>query len=506
MSNITKVDLQKSINSLHNQGWSERKIARELGVHRATVKRYVLDSKCTTPQTGKQGPISACEPYRKQVEQWYEQGLSVELIRQRLHTERSFKASYHSVYRFVKTLKVDESKRIYRMECEPGEEAQIDYGTLYLPIGEKGRRKKVHVLIVTLSHSRKSYVEAVLSQSSESFLRSLENAFRHFGGVPRTLCTDNLKAAVIKADWYEPELNPKLRDFAAHYGTVILPARPYMPTDKGKVEASVKYVKNNALKGRAFGSLAELNEHLRWWTAHVADKRIHGTTKRQVDTYFQSEEKAALKPLPSSLFPCYEEGRRRVQRDSYFELKGAYYEIPAQYIGQDIWVRWDAAMVRGFDQKMQQIAVHTRLQKGQYTRVLGLGGSRGSVQQTINYYRGRVIGLGEQASAWADEMIATDKDRAMRRLQGLLSLKGKYTAARINEAARKARINGQHTLRDLRLWLESPNEQETFSFLQQHELIRNPHSYDSLAKTGDLFNWNHQENNHDRTTPTAQPA
>src|SRR5690606_32911712 len=151
---------------------------------------------------------------------------------------------------------------------------------LFLPIGDQGRRKKVHVLIVTLSHSRKSYVEAVLSQSAESFLRSLENAFRHFGGVPEHLCPDNLKAAVITADWYEPELNPKLRDFAAHYGTVILPSRPYTPTDKGKVEAAVKYVKDNALKGKSFSSLAEVNEHLRWWTAHVADKRIHGTTKR----------------------------------------------------------------------------------------------------------------------------------------------------------------------------------------------------------------------------------
>lgn len=150
------------------------------------------------------------------------------------------KGSYHSVYRFVKGLDVDTGKRVWRMECEPGQEAQIDYGTHYMGIGDCGRLKKVHMLIVTLSHSRKSYVEAVLSQSSESFLRSLENAFRHFGGVPERLCSDNLKAAVIKADWHDPDLNPKLRDFAAHYDTVILPSRPYTPTDKGKVEAGVR--------------------------------------------------------------------------------------------------------------------------------------------------------------------------------------------------------------------------------------------------------------------------
>jgi hypothetical protein len=144
--------------------------------------------------------------------------------------------------------------------------------------------------------------------------------------------------------------------------------------------------------------------------------------------------------------------------------------------------------VRVFDKKMQKLASHVRLAKGQYSKVLGAGGCRGGVAQSTNYFRGKVIPMGEHVITWADNMIATDKERALRRLQGLLSLKGKYTKVRINEAARKACIHGQYTLRDLRRWLESPHDQETFSFLQQHELIRNPHSYDSLAKTGDLFN------------------
>lgn len=258
MSNITKVELQTSIITLRNQGWSERRIARELGVHHQIVKHYVSDSKCTNPHTGKQGPVSQCEPHRSRIKEWYESGLSIERIHQDLTVSHGFTGSYHSVRRFVKSLKVDEPQRVYRMECEPGQEAQVDYGTLYLPIGEKRQRKKVHVLLVTLSHSRKSYVEAVLTQNTESFLRSLENAFRHFGGVPQRLCPDNLKAAVIKAHWYEPQLNPKLSSFVEHYGTVILPARPYKPTDKGKVESGVKYVKNNALKGKDFESLSEV--------------------------------------------------------------------------------------------------------------------------------------------------------------------------------------------------------------------------------------------------------
>jgi hypothetical protein len=117
-----------------------------------------------TRKPGTHGPFSACEPHRGQIAQWYESGLSIKRIHSDLNA-LGFEGSYHSVYRFVKNLEVDEVKRIYRMECEPGQEAQIDYGTVYLPVGENGRKKKVHLLIVTLSHSRKSYVEAVLSQN-----------------------------------------------------------------------------------------------------------------------------------------------------------------------------------------------------------------------------------------------------------------------------------------------------------------------------------------------------
>ena len=481
------MEQKQAIEGLKAQGWSDRKIAKELGLHRATVKRY-RDSKCTTAQTGKVGLTSLCLKYESEIKTWYESGLSIERIHSDLKLKHDFQGSYHSVYRFVKGLDDSEPKRVHRMECEPGQEAQIDYGTLYLPIAENGRLKKIHILLVTLSHSRKSYVEAVLTQHSESFLRSLENAFRHFGGVPDRLCPDNLAAAVKKADWYEPEVNPKLRSFAAHYGSLIMPARPYTPTDKGKVEAGVKYVKNNALKGNSFTSLAEVNAHLRWWTAHVADKRIHGTTKRQVGAHFEADEKSALKPLPASLFPSFEEARRSVHRDSYVEIRGAYYEVPAQYIGKSLWVRWDGMMVRIFDQQMKRIATHTRLEKGKFSQVLGVGGCRGSVEESIGYYRNRVIGLGEHTLRWADALIAKCSDTALRRLQGLLGLKKKYTKAQINQAARKANIHGQYTLKELRLWLCNPHNQEIFSFLEQHELIRNPQSYDGIATTGDLFN------------------
>src|SRR5262249_42020878 len=160
------------------------------------------------------------------------------------------------------------------------------------------KRRRTHVFRIVLSHSRKAYSEAVYRQTTEEFVRCLENAFWHFGGVPRVLVPDNLKAAVEQPDWYDPELNPKLRAFAEHYGLAILPTRPRMPRHKGKTEKGVGYVKDNALKGRVFASLEEQNRHLLDWEASVADLRVHGTTRRQVGKVFREVERPALQRLP----------------------------------------------------------------------------------------------------------------------------------------------------------------------------------------------------------------
>jgi hypothetical protein len=141
---------------------------------------------------------------------------------------------------------------------------------------------------------------------------------------------------------------------------------------------------------------------------------------------------------------AYEEGRRRVHRDSYIEVKGSYYEVPAQYIGsKELWARWDATMVRVYDQKFEKLATYTRLEKGKFSQVLDVGGCRGNIAETVGYYRSRVIGMGDHTLRWADTLIAQCGDTALRRLQGLLGLKKKYTKAQINEAARKANIHGK---------------------------------------------------------------
>src|ERR1700759_2329777 len=323
MSNVLKVSLQTTIYSLADRGWSQRRIASELGINRETVRRYLRPAKSAISITGKQagateskpaisisgvgaGRRSRCERLVEVIAGKLEAGLSARRIYQDLVEQNDFRNSYQSVQRFVRKLRATQPQRVWRMEARAGEEVQVDFG-LGAPIDDgTSKPRRSWVLRMVLSYSRKGYSEAVLRQDTETFLRCLENGLRAFGGVPLLLNLDNLKAAVLKADWFDPEINPKLADFCRHYGLHVMPCRPYKPQHKGKVERGVGYVRANALKGRRFRSLSEENLFLKQWESQVADKRIHGTTRKQVGACFE-EERSHLQPLPNSLFPSFQE-------------------------------------------------------------------------------------------------------------------------------------------------------------------------------------------------------
>jgi transposase len=452
MSNILEVPQQQAIQALVAKGWSVRRIARTLGVNRRTVKRYASAApKCTTeviagseppdePKCTTQviaGSRSLCADFQEVIAPMLELGLSAQRIYQDLVAGHGFGGSYPSVSRYVAKLKANEPERVWRIECEPGEELQVDFG-LGAPLVEPGgKTRRTWLFRAVLSYSRKGYSEVVLRQDTETFLRVIENAVRHFGGVPRLLNFDNLKAAVIKADWYDPAMNPKLADFCRHYGMTPMPCRSYTPEHKGKVERGVDYAKNNALKGRRFASLGEQNAHLLHWEEQIADKRIHGTTRRQVAAAFE-EERRALQALPATIYESYQEGRRRVQRDSFVEVAKAYYEAPPEFIGRQVWVRWDGRMVRIFNDRMEQIACHTLLEPGKFSRCLGVRGLHGSIKQSADYWLSRAAALGDAAGGWARRALDARGAEAIRSIMGLCKLAEKRRADDVNAACAKA--------------------------------------------------------------------
>ena len=497
MSHVLKVSVQDAICSLSEKGWTARRIARELGLHRQTVLRYRQRSKCSAISTagsegveaskctristaGKKGRKSLCEVFEEAIAEKLEGGLSAQRIWQDLVEEKGFAGSYESVKRFVGRCKQREPTRIWRMECQPGEEMQVDFG-LGAPIElEEGRSRRSWVLRTVLSYSRKGYSEAVLRQDTETFLRALENALRHYRGVPLLLNLDNLKAAVLKADWYDPEINPKLADFCRHYGLHVTPCRPATPRHKGKIERGIAYVRANALKGRRFRSLVEENALLSRWEEHVADKRIHGTTCKQVAACFE-EERAHLQALPDSLFPCFREARRTVSRDSFVEVERAFYEAPPEYIGRQIWVRWDGRCVRLFNEHMEALQLHSRIEPGRFSRVLGAGGLSAPVLASCRWWISRARLLGEHCGAWAQAAFDLRGPEALRAIMGLCRLSDKHRAGVIDAACAKALSAGTRRLKDIQRLIERPGSQQgSLAFAESHPLIRDLKTYSAF--------------------------
>ena len=353
------------------------------------------------------GRHSNCQPWRTIIEAKQAQGLSAKRIHQDLVGDHGARVSYDSVRRFLRRLGWVRPLPFRRIERAPGEEAQVDFGTGAPIVGADGKRRRTHVFRIVLSHSRKAYSEATYRQTTDDFLHALENAFEHFGGVPQTLVIDNLKAAVKHPDWFDPELVPKVAAFAAHYGTVILPTKPYTPRHKGKVERGIDYVQENALKGRRFGTLEDQNRHLRDWEANVADTRIHGTTRQHVGRVFREVEQPALRPLPAERLANFHEAQRSVNRDGHVEVAKAYYSAPPEYLGRRVWVRWDARTVRIFNQRFEQIALHVRHEPGRFSTL----GEHLATEKINGIERGaawllsKVRVFGPHTTEWAQAML-----------------------------------------------------------------------------------------------------
>ncbi len=429
-----------------------------------------------SPPTTVASRKSECEPWRQVIQSKCDLGLSAQRIYQDLTTEYSFTGSYYSVRRFVGRLEPTRELPFRRLECGPGEEAQVDFGTGAPIIGPDGKRRKTHVFRIVLSHSRKAYSEAVYRQTTDDFLRCLESAFRHFGGVPKCLILDNLRAAVKKADWFEPELNPKVQSFGEHYGFAFWPTRPYTPRHKGKVEKGVDFVQDNALKGRRFTSLQEENRFLLDWELTVADTRIHGTTRRQVGKHFADVERGALLPLPLEPFPSFHEGRRIVHRDGHVEVDRAYYAVPPEYRSREVWVRWDGRLVRIFNERMQPIAVHTKHEPGRFSTPPQYIASQkiSAVERGAAWLLDKVITrLGPHSATWAKAMIQARGIEGVRVLQGLLSLASRQPASAIERACEVATSYGAYHLRTIRMLIkrEAP-KQEVMGFMDDHPMIR----------------------------------
>jgi hypothetical protein len=185
------------------------------------------------------------------------------------------------------------------------------------------------------------------------------------------------------------------------------------------------------------------------------------------------------------LFPTFEEGQRTVHRDGYIELQKAYYSVPPEYVGRKVWVRWEPRLVRVFNSRMVQIALHTRHEPGKFATDPAHihDHKRTIIERGADWLLDRARLIGTHSGTWAEKMFAHGAPQGMRVLQGLLQLAEKHPVAQLERACQLATQHGAWRLHDIKELLAraTPPPQQQFTFLESHELIRDLKSYENLV-------------------------
>lgn len=326
--------------ALQALGWGAKRISRELGCSRNTVRSYLRQGAWRPMDVASRS--GALEPHR----QWLAERLrqhrgNADVVRQDLARELGIEVSLRTVQRAVEPLRRElraEAVATVRYETAPGHQLQIDFGSTAVVIGQESQR--IHLFVAMLGYSRRCYVVVFLHERQSAWLQGLEGAFRHFGGVPREILLDNARALVTEhnVQTREVKFNDRFHAFCRYWGVTPRACAPYRARTKGKDGRGVGYVKRNAIAGHRFASLEALHAHLQRWLREVADTRVHGTTGERPILRFEREA-AALKPLPAKApFLQVRELSRRVHTDACIELDTNRYSVPWRLIGEAVTV------------------------------------------------------------------------------------------------------------------------------------------------------------------------
>lgn len=375
-------------------------------------------------------------------------------------TDPTFQGSLAAVKRVCRRLKLElgpsPADVVIPVETDPGEVAQVDFGYAGLLVDpETHVPRKGWFFSMVLGHSRHMFAKFVFRQDAATWQQLHVEAFAYFGGVPKVIVPDNLKAAVVRCAFGlddDLSVNRGYVELARHYHFLVDPTPPRSPEKKGKVEASVKYVANNFLATLPDGvDIDEANRQLAHWVDVVAGRRTHGSTHRQPLEVFESEERAALQPLPARPYVPVLWKRARIHTDSHVAFEKRLYSVPYKFIGQDAWVRATPSEVVVYVDDLQ-VAMHDR--RG--VRVRSTDDGHLPADRVGHRHRGRdfwirrAAALGEQVALLVGEIFSlADAVNPLRTVQGIVMLLEKHPRDRANNTARRARHFGIRTYRGI---------------------------------------------------------
>lgn len=325
------------IKALDKQGAFIKDIAAELGVHPKTVSRALKRGSALKPQRKVRG--SKLEPYKLKIDTLLSENVWNAMVILREIQADGYTGEVTLVRHYIGPKRVlQPSRATVRFETKPGEQLQTDWGEVIVEVA--GQMTKVYFIVNTLGYSRRFHFWCADSLDSEHTYEGLIRSFEYFGGVTAEVLVDNQKSAVIRAsNQGKPQYNERFLDLAGQYGFTPRACRPYRAQTKGKDERMVGYIKHNFfVRYRAFESWAHLNQLAEKWLTEEADPRVHGTVKEVVIERF-AREKPTLGLLPRQRYDTSYREYRQVAWDSYIDVLGNRYSVPAVYAGKGLDIR-----------------------------------------------------------------------------------------------------------------------------------------------------------------------
>ena len=361
----------------------------------------------------------------------------------RLLRERNVDASYSTLRRYVEDdLGLRGRKSTIRIDdCEPGQEAQVDFGRMGLLLDETtGKNRVLWALIVTLVYSRLSFVWPTFEQSLHDVCTGLDEAWRFFGGVARVIIPDNMKSIVLKPDPLSPVIAPSFLEYAEARGFFTDPARVRSPKDKPRVENTVPYVREDWFEGERFESLLHAREHAATWCRDIAGARVHGTTRQIPREVYESIERPRMLPPPDAAFDVPSWVEAKVHDDHHVQVAYALYSVPTKYLRLKVRVRVDSKTVRIY-LGAELIKTHARVAAGKRSTDTSdyPVGKAAYATRSIDGLIEQSSKHGEHVHRFVTRLLSGPLPWArMRQAYALMRLCHKHTSVRVDEACRRA--------------------------------------------------------------------
>lgn len=373
-------EIRNEVVHCRNRGEAKRRIAIQLGISRWKVdeilRRHHQQREVQSETIATDGPLpvneeisaslgrpaakrpSKLDAFESQIRQLLERYPKITTVR--IYEE--LQASGYTGRRSILSERVSQLRErpakplTVRFETGPGVQAQMDWSTYEIAFTHEGLRK-VQLFSYILGYSRRQYIHFTLRQDFETTVRQHIEAFKYLGGVATTCLYDNMKVVVTRWEDDQPIYNTRFLAFATHYGYRPWACQVRRPQTKGKVERPFHYIETNLLNGRQFRSLDHLNESARWWLAEVADKRIHGTTKK-TPLELHAEELPHLLPLPSLQFDTAQVVYRIVDTDGTVQIASNRYSVPWQLVAEQLPVRILESELVVYNRSLSEVARH----------------------------------------------------------------------------------------------------------------------------------------------------